>query len=396
MRTVRRMGLASPWLVSLVLLMGGALADDTPLEKKVRDLEERLSDLEATKEEKGPPKWHERLKIIGFAHVTYQQVEPGRTARDAGRRKTDAFGVGELDLTFVGKLPGRFSFLSENAIEYDEANSTELDPERLLLKYEHSDWLQLSVGRFHTALGWWNQTYHHGRILHASVERPDFYEFEDDGGLLPVHTVGLEATGRIPVPGATLVYTGNLANGRAAMLHKIQGASDANRHKAYLLNLGVEPNALRGLVFGASYYADLIPEDTATAGRGEPIDESIQGLYSAYRAGPWTISSEYFHLEHQDRAARKEFGTDMGYLQGAYQFKSGWQPYYRYERAKGPSDPDPFFNAAGVPTTFESQAAGVAYHFTPQAVVKLEVGSKNAQDNIRDATSIKLQFAVAF
>ena len=68
-----------------------------------------------------------------------------------------------------------------------------VDVERLQIAYRWSDALRLTAGRGHTALGYWNESYHHGKLLQPTVERPEVLKFEDDGGILPVHFVGLEA-----------------------------------------------------------------------------------------------------------------------------------------------------------------------------------------------------------
>jgi hypothetical protein len=47
----------------------------------------------------------------------------------------------------------------------------------------------------HTPLGYWNQYYHHGAWFQATATRPEMYLFEDDGGILPVHEIGIEASG---------------------------------------------------------------------------------------------------------------------------------------------------------------------------------------------------------
>src|SRR5205823_6307665 len=59
--------------------------------------------------------------------------------------------------------------------------------------------------RFHTPLGYWNTAFHHGQQLQTSVLRPQMIDFEDNGGVIPAHTVGVWGTG-----------TARSANGRFA------------------------------------------------------------------------------------------------------------------------------------------------------------------------------------
>lgn len=53
----------------------------------------------------------------------------------------------------------------------------------------------IGVGKYHTALGYWNHTYHHGTWLQSSILRPEIYLFEFQGGILPDHSVGVEVFG---------------------------------------------------------------------------------------------------------------------------------------------------------------------------------------------------------
>ena len=47
-----------------------------------------------------------------------------------------------------------------------------VDIERLWVGYTFDDLLIARAGRFHTALGYWNTEYHHGKHLFLSVDRP--------------------------------------------------------------------------------------------------------------------------------------------------------------------------------------------------------------------------------
>ena len=55
----------------------------------------------------------------------------------------------------------------------------------------------VAVGRYHTAIGYYNNAYHHGKWLQTAAERPHIYDFEDSGGLLPIHNVGVSVSGAI-------------------------------------------------------------------------------------------------------------------------------------------------------------------------------------------------------
>ena len=83
--------------------------------------------------------------------------------------------------------------------------------------YRFNDYFSVSGGRFHTAIGYYNTAYHHGNWLSTAEGRPIMYLFEDSGGVLPVHTVGVTMTGLIPQTGRLgLHWVAEMGNGRAS------------------------------------------------------------------------------------------------------------------------------------------------------------------------------------
>src|SRR5882762_9184287 len=57
--------------------------------------------------------------------------------------------------------------------------------------------------------------YHHGTLMQPTAQRPDMYVFEDDGGILPVHTTGALFAGRDLTP-AHLGFDVMIGNGVGA------------------------------------------------------------------------------------------------------------------------------------------------------------------------------------
>src|SRR6185295_17726091 len=140
-----------------------------------------------------------------------------------------------------------------------DTNEFGIDMERIEVAYLFSDYLRLRFGRFHTAIGYYNDAYHHGRYFQTTVDRPEIVRFEDEGGLIPAHSVGLHADGRFPLGAlGALRYDADLANGRGATPAEVTNLADANGAKAYNLRLRIEPAFLDGLIAGASIYVDKI------------------------------------------------------------------------------------------------------------------------------------------
>ena len=89
-----------------------------------------------------------------------------------------AFALGVVDTMIHGRLSREFSVLVEVAYE-DSGDSFGFDVERLMLKFEPTTWFQVSVGRFHTPLGYWNTAYHHARWMYSATEAPLLDRFEE-------------------------------------------------------------------------------------------------------------------------------------------------------------------------------------------------------------------------
>ena len=153
-----------------------------------------------------PPPGLGALQIRGFTDVDFVSF------RDAGQPNT--FSVGQLDLFLSSQLASDFSTVGEVVFEANEDNAIGVDVERLLLQYSPSDSFTIAAGRFHTAVGYYNAAYHHGNWFQTAVGRPFIFRFEDEGGILPVHGVGLTAQGQIPSGEVGLRWIAEISNGR--------------------------------------------------------------------------------------------------------------------------------------------------------------------------------------
>jgi hypothetical protein len=204
--------------------------------------------------------------------------------------------------------------------------------QRVVLRYSFSDLVNLQIGRMHTALGYWNHSYHHGLWLQTTIVRPEVYRFDEyDNGILPVHSVGVELFGAKEFRPVNLEYHLGVTNGRGMTINGIQNYKDANRSKALSALLGFMPHFIEGLQFGGSLYLDEIPPNPFNPARAEPIDERIIGTYATYMYHPVELLGEFFKIHHRDQTSDQDFDTLGFYLQGGYKINQ-WTPYYRFDR----------------------------------------------------------------
>jgi len=272
-----------------------------------------------------------RLIIRGFGNVNFET-----------RRKDtpETFTMGALDLFMTSEVTDQIGVLAEVVLEPGGNGETHIDVERFQVKLALSDRFNLAFGRMHAVLGYWNQTYHHGVWFQTTAFRPEIYLFEDDGGVLPVHEVGVQAFGTQAIQGVNLDYNLSVSNGRGLTTTDVEGIQDRNRTKAVNLWLGVRPRAIRGLSLGGVLRWDEIPPNPASVPpRPSSLDERILGGFFAYEHGPAELLVEGFHLRHEDQVRGVRYDSSGLYAQGSYKL-GRWRPYYRFDTVDlAPGDP---------------------------------------------------------
>jgi hypothetical protein len=161
-----------------------------------------------------------------FGDIDYQATHDG-----GSDSTTNSFSAPRLEL-FLTSTQGKLAFLAETMFEVGEANGLGVDIERIEVGYLFSDLFRLRVGRFHTAIGYYNDAYHHGRYFQMTVDRPTMVRFEDEGGLLPAHSVGVHVDGRFELGGAgSLRYDAEISNGRGSIPDEVTNLDDPNNGK---------------------------------------------------------------------------------------------------------------------------------------------------------------------
>lgn len=321
-----------------------------------------------------------RLQIRGFADVTW--------AASNERGTTNAFGLGQFNLFVTSRLSDRFSVLAETVVEADESsNQFGIELERLFLLYRMNDRLQVSFGRYHSGIGFYNTAYHHSTWLQTALGRPFLFAFEDEGGILPIHNVGVSATGSLPSGGLGLHYIAELGNGRATRTElgqsPVQNVSDENNGKSFNLALFARPSAIRGLQFGFSAY-----HDNRTPLGQPPIEEKIFAAHAVYQGERFEFLNEAVLVRH--RFGGTILNTPGFYTQISHQL-GPWRPYFRYQYINAP-DREPLFPDV---RRQEGPSLGVRYNINDWTALKVQYDRSFAR---RKAPfhSLGLQLAFAF
>ena len=332
------------------------------------------------------------VPLHGFADVGYEHTtNPGE--RRAG------FAIGNLDLYLTPSFGNRIKTLAELVFEVAEDGSLATDLERLQLGYTVSDALTLWMGRFHTPYGYWNAAFHHGAQIQTSVTRPRFIDFEDKGGILPAHSVGLWATGQARVGNGRLHYDAYLANGDRidGGVLDFNAARDDNSNKLVGFNVGYAPRGpLEGLLFGLhgfQFEADGYEDGIATS----RTRVKMAGGYFFYDANNWEGIGEYYRFRDTrlDGAGGGTMTSWAGFLQLGYTLSDLWTPFYRYEKTSLDQN-DPFFALQESGRSYDRHVFGLRYNLSPQSALKLEGNRTRETAESRSYNEWRAQFAIRF
>ncbi|MGB7844892.1 MAG: hypothetical protein WBL63_04700 [Candidatus Acidiferrum sp.] len=283
------------------------------------------------------------LRIRGFGDISLHG--------DTQKGDTTSFSLGQLDLFVSSDISDKFKFLSEIVFEggpsniygqiVGQKNTFGVDVERYLLQYSYSDYLNISAGRGHTAIGYYNTAYHHSTWLQTTEGRPFLFEFEDHGGILPVHTVGVSASGLIPSGRWGLHYVAEVGNGRASRVplqeEPVQNVIDDQNHKAFNLALFARPEAVRGLQAGFSVYRDVLAPTNSPR-----IGETILAAHAVLIRSNYEWLNEALLVRHAALGTSNVFNTPGFYTQLSRQFGS-FRPYFRYQYVNAPNS-EPIFS----------------------------------------------------
>jgi len=310
------------------------------------------------------------LNIRGFGDVTFHG--------DTAKHDTTSFTLGQLDLFVTSDISEKFKFLSEIVFEAGQDNVFGVDVERYLLQYAPNDYFNLSVGRYHTAIGYYNTAYHHSTWLQTTTGRPFLFLFEDGGGILPIHNVGISATGLIPSGKLGLHYVAEVGNGRSpnsypnispnVSTEAVQNVVDDHNGKSFNLALYVRPAAIRGLQAGFSVYHDNL------APTGLPnINENIFAAHAVVVRPSFEWLNEALLIRHAVNGSSRVFNTPGFYTQVSRRFGS-YRPYVRYQ----------YVNAANTEPLFGPQvglqngpSVGVRYDPSESVAFKVQYDYTN-------------------
>ena len=295
-----------------------------------------------------------------------------------------SFGLGEQDLFITSDLHDRVSFLGESVFKFDPLSSTEFSVsiERIVVKYNFYGNHNILIGKHHTPLSYWNDTYHHGRVFFPTIDRPILFA----AGIIPLHTTGISFQGH---------NLGSLKFGYDAMIGNGEGASeisDNDKNKSIALAAHIKPT--ERLRFGASYYHDVISAGVHNHITGTPLNWKVkQNLFTgsvSYFGKKFELLAEST-LGYNDTDTTGSKRTIASYIYTGYKIGEKLVPYIRLDNLHY-QDGEVFFRKDNT-TAF---AGGLRYHINYLAVIKAEFQHQNTDLPETGGNRVVAQFAIGF
>ena len=275
-----------------------------------------------------------RLGVHGFGELELSRsFEKGNSNSSAG---------GELELLISSKLSNRLTMLGDIEVAAANNNKVSIELERLMLRYSPSDYFNLSAGRYFTGIGYYNSV-HRGTWLQTAADPPFIFESEDEGGILPIHNLGVSANGLIPSGALGLRYIAEVGAGhtsRTRLGESDRVVVDENNSMAFNFGLITRPDKIPGLQAGFSIYRDRLAPNG-----GPKIGQTIMAAHLVYRRSAFEMLNEALVVRHSMGGAIRVFHTTGFYTQVSRQFGK-YAPYFRYEYVNA-SDREPLFSDVG-------------------------------------------------
>ena len=312
------------------------------------------------------------LPIHGFADV-------GLGNRNPYFAYFEGANIGSLDLYLTPKLGDSIVSLAELIFEVGADGHVGTDLERFQIGYQFSDKATVWVGRFHTPYGYVNTALHHGVWLADALRRPKFANFEDHGGVMPAHTVGVWTTGAQRAGEGKFLYDFYVGNGQHIEDGIVDMQNGGTQHAAAMagtrLSYQFSGGPADGLLVGVNGFTDKVSSNTTL----NVTRLHMVGAYASYDTDDWEhIVEAYSFYDKNLNGAPVTHRSNAWFAQFAYRAHWGI-PYVRYERASL-DQTDEYFAEQIFGASYYRSALGVRFDFNAKASVKFEVAHTRTTD----------------
>lgn len=272
------------------------------------------------------------LTLLSISGQLMAQNTNIRGFLDLGAKLQDdkvSFEFGEYDLFVTSELNDHISFLGETVFRYDSSqdNEFEVSIERVIVNYNYKGNHSVLLGKQHTQINYWNESYHHGRVFFPTTGRPLLFKYN----FIPLHTTGIALQG-LNLGKLRFGYTFLVGNGLGS-----GEITDNDKYKSVTAAAHIKP--MDNLQLGVSFYHDIISEGVELHSHNTPGEDYLfsektnQQIYSAsvaYFGKKFEVLAEG-SLMNNHTASTGNNGSFASYLYTGYRFKEKWVPYLRLD-----------------------------------------------------------------
>jgi hypothetical protein len=241
------------------------------------------------------------------------------------------FYTGNFDLLLTAQVfeSDRASVLAEIAFGEGDAQRFGVDLERVLFKYDFNDHAKVSVGRYDTGIGYYNNAFHSGSWLQTTADRPLIMEFASDGGPLPTQAVGVSVTGQIPSGNLGLNYVAEYGSSDTVR-PDLNGVARTDENNGNHVNVGLflRPAFLPGSQVGVSVYHDEISD--FRLGHSARLGQTIANAHVVYVGHGFELLNEGFLIRHAYDQSSSVYEMPAFYSQVSKRF-GRVRPFFRYQ-----------------------------------------------------------------
>lgn len=310
------------------------------------------------------------MQIKGFVDVT-TKYNDGKVS----------FGFDEQDLFINAVLNDRVSFLGETVFKYAPSSPTEFSVsiERIIINYNIKGNHNLIMGKVHTPLNYWNDTYHHGRVFFPTIDRPLLF----GAGIIPLHTVGIGVQGH-DLGAAKFGYDLFIGNGLGS-----SEISDNDKRKSLTLAVHVKP--ADRLKIGFSWYNDVIAKGARVHDKTynwQVKQNLFSASFSRFGKKLELLAEGTAGINHTDTTGTKT--TFASYIYAGYKATDKLIPYLRFDNLHF-QEGEVYYDKDNM----SSLVAGIRYEINYLAVVKLEYQYKHSEF-LKNTNTVTAQFAIGF
>lgn len=308
-----------------------------------------------------------------------------------------SFSLGEQDYFISSELNDKLTFLGESVFKYSGKSSTAFNVslERIVLKYNYFGNHSILLGKHHTPIDYWNESFHHGRLFFPTIDRPKLFSF------IPIHTTGISFQGQ---------NLGEHNFGYDLMIGNGMTSSDAKDHdKLKSLTLSIHYKTKQGTQFRMSFYNDKIRNNISGAHTGHlKLGKALNGYagdvnFQLYSISAARINSKFEFLNEfiLSRNSTDSLGVShnmAAFLYTGYRLKN-LVPYLVIDICK--IDP---MDLHFINNNLLGFHLGLRYELNYLAAIKMEFirnySGKSVNDKFWVEKSVsdvfKLQFAIGF